>query len=566
MKKKGIILLAVLCVLCLLTACGTKEEEKAKEATPPVQGEAQLTAEPTAAGNNDGLDAVFETGSAELIAAEIPLPDFDTCEIVMPPDSFWDMFTNQYTEADVRDMLKSGFRVATLSPDGKTVVGYVKVTETKTVNIGKNRTSEREVENCILAVVSDGKVTVMYPTDQRGRGELTELIRQDYMGIAGTSWQGPVFGVNGLVFTGFIWSPDGRYFCPLNVCGMQVKMETAGMQASPEARGKAGAEEEEPYSPLAAYAMVDIQTGEMFALDAMARNYKAFWYEIWLNGFFSEDGQYFYAFAKGVKESQQESENPEMEWRIDRYDMNTLEKTVYMSNLPVSTWPLIGMTLLRDGSVFGATERSNGYDPQNYALVRFNADNQTEKVDLGHFFPDNLARVGAVEYVVGSSASGHGLVLVSYFQKGADIPSGLIRVHMDGDIGMEKNTLWVLSAQTRQLEPMAAAEVAEANLAWLASQGGRYGWSGNYLIIYETKLSPDGRYAVVLAVDSTSGEVTAVLVRLSDMKSIPIDSPTLCMSRELGRANPDYGHHLMDWTEAGILITTEETSTLYRFK
>ncbi len=545
MQKKWMVFLALCCVLCLLAACGKKETE-----TQPEEKSA-------APGYDDRLDALFDSGKAELAKAEIPLPDFSTCEIVMPPDSFWDLFVNRYTEADVRELLKSGFRTATLSPDGKTAVGRVKVMETKTVTVGK-RTAEKEVENCFLAVISEGKVTILYPTDQRGRGDLAEYVRQDYMKIVS---ERPEASANALDFTGFIWSPDGRYFCPLSAIAAQRKMATVSEQAAVRRLGGSApaSEEEEALSTVvAAYAMADIRTGELFALDALSIGVPG--NELWLNGFFSEDGQSFYVFAYDRKDSGSQ----EMEWRVDRFDMNTLEETVYLSGLPVSTSPVPGMTLLKDGRVFGATlsVTRDGIHPP--ALVRFGAESLMEAATLDSLCDEHLQ--AQTEYTVGSSKSGRGLALVSYFrQRRVDIPSGLIRVQMDGDFAAEKDTLWVLPSQTRQLEPVTGAQALEANLAWAESaEKGVLGYSGNYLIIYQVKISPDGRYAILLAEDM-NGDVTALLTRLSDMKSIPVESPELCSGSDLSHT-VTYGRHLLDWTEAGILITTPESSTLYQFQ
>ena len=56
---------------------------------------------------DDALDAAFDAGSLAFAHADFPLPDPETCEIVMPPDALWQFIgIEPMDEAQIRAVVR----------------------------------------------------------------------------------------------------------------------------------------------------------------------------------------------------------------------------------------------------------------------------------------------------------------------------------------------------------------------------------------------------------------------------------------------------------------------------
>ena len=123
------------------------------------------------------LDAAFEAGWIVVAGNRMPLPGPKSCEIVMPPDGFWeDCIQDKPEEDQLRQDLANGMtEVFSIAPDGSCAVGY----------LGE-----------IPVICRDGKVLVMHPAGY-GEGEepdgfarycCRQLYGYEYEKLKGKKW------------------------------------------------------------------------------------------------------------------------------------------------------------------------------------------------------------------------------------------------------------------------------------------------------------------------------------------------------------------------------------------
>ncbi len=542
--KKMIALLLSLCVLCVMSACGKKEEPAAATPT-PANDASEAKPEKTAEESyDDQLATVFESGKAVLRKAEFQLPDPGACEIMMPPDSFWEYFDHVCSEEEIRSQIGENLRIISYSPDGSTAIGFILLED-----------------KGVIAAVSGNRVTILYPTDQRGMGDLKQFLVVDYFGIASARPN----SVNWLDYMGLIWSPDGRYVCPMSRYAMKQKSNTVGRQAAVQTVDSLQAISN-PVKTVDAYAMIDTQTGEVFALESYPRPASAdsarlgLW--IWLDACFSPDGKSFYVLCRDDTHQK----------RILQYDTASWEQTEYMTGMEKERSILPGMTLLEDGRFFALTNRNAMVPVQK--LVWLDMEGGVQETELSSL-NEGLQAYG--DFTCGSSRTGDALLFL-YFVQGSELRSGsfitgLLRVHAGADGLTEPDTLWIGSAESRTLVPMTYAEIMEIQSATIREKDGREGVeefrknTAPYLYFRELQVSPGGRFALAVAENTGTGELVTMLIRLSDMASIPVDS-----AKEISRISPEamkrrqlYGANIMNWSAAGILVNAEE-SMLYQLE
>ena len=530
MKKRMTVALALLCALCLLVACGKKDEDKPAE----IKEAAEEIAEPSEkkAGYDDRLDAAFAAGKVTVSKAEPYLPDPASCEVALPEDSVLTAygFDRAGAEETVRGALKAKqVKFISYSPDGTVGIAYIPAGE-----------------GAVLVAVSENRVTVLYPTDKRGKGELKPYIEQYYMML--NTYRGA--SLNWLDQYGFIWSPDGRYFCPMSRYMAYMKSNTATMQANTAKTSDETIQntelEEKVYD---AYYVTDTQTGEMFALDAFISPLSD-QYGLWMDGCFSEDSQSLYIFYWGKRFS----EEHRMETKILRYDLATGEEQALETGLPENAKNYPGMIRQPDSRFFGATMGILPLD-LNPLLVRYGGDGTAEQADMKEW--QERFR-GRAYYVTGSDRTGEALVWMYLEVRQPEMFSGLVQglIHItpDGDMETEKNTLWALRAETMQLEPMTMDQIETVYESFKdATIDVLQNGENPYTMARVVLMSPEGRYALLL-VGANENQLTAVLVRLSDMACLPIVITDEAMKDIDFSAVTQYYANMASWSEAGVLV------------
>ena len=80
---------------------------------------------------DDALDAAFKAGRVAFTRADFPLPDLATCEIVAPPNEFWQFIgVEAMDEAQMRATLaQAELAVFSYAPDGRSGIGMLAVGE-----------------------------------------------------------------------------------------------------------------------------------------------------------------------------------------------------------------------------------------------------------------------------------------------------------------------------------------------------------------------------------------------------------------------------------------------------
>ena len=523
MKKLTAMLLALVLLgtLCPAGACGENEENPVQAA-----GEAWTAA---LEAYDDQLAAVFDSGIAVFSKTEFPIPDPATCEIVMPPDNFWQRFSRPSTEEEFRQMLQESLCIADISPDGTTAVGYVPF----------------EKGN-ILAVITGDRITVLYPADQRGLGELKNFIDDDYFHM----FDGRPGQLNSLDFMGLIWSPDGRYVCPLCRYSMRMKANTVGhmSNAATSSVGQnslAGADS--PYV-AGAYAMIDTRTGEIFALEAFEKPADG-WFSLWMDACFSGDGKDFYVFCRyGERRT----------W-ILQYDTASWERTQRETGMNENLNIMPGMTLLPDGRLAVLSDYTWQLDLwQELAFPDMGSG--AAETSLQHVNQE-LEAYG--NFAVGSPVTGEVLAFL-YFSLGVNkmmgpFTTGLIRLNAN-ETDQAPDTVWIGSTETWKLVPMTVAEAKEFQDAnTMEERDIQKFWeiSGRHMYFRDIQLSPGGRFALAV-MDSM-----ALLIRLSDMACIPVVGFGV-FDDYLSERSQRYSS-LLSWSTAGCLVAAGRGG-LYRLE
>lgn len=479
---------------------------------------------------------------------------------------------------ELNDLIRSGLpeaRVLSVSPAGNMALVSVVA----------------EDEEFLLAC-SGGTATLIWPgwtvpeleglEDNDGRPAGEAWFSLTYRGFS---------DANRLDSAGIIWSADGRYFCPLSRWAMQnqlaARMETVWInQGTYNAMFKV-------YNPayvMDVYYVVDTVTGQAAAVDFFRPADESS--VMWLDACFSPNGELVvlgYGNVFGgepagavlrVYDSYGFGKKKEITGMPDgRLPAEIMPEGVRMipSMAEVPEGPESGR---QDSRYFGITGRWQGI-PQR--LLWFGPDGaEGAGADATAFLEEISTPAKTVET---SPVSGYSLVLAeteeSINDPGNGLASGLLRVRAAEWNREEWNTLWVIPEGGTRLVPMTAEEVKavrEDNRAVYAAmrksmRSGRNtqaaGTLQRYLNIKEVEFSPDGEYAIVLAVSPAMrrdepADATALLVRIRDMECVPIEGLEFGTGAEVQEYLNGLDQY-MQWTEAGILVTAGE-NRLYRLE
>lgn len=449
-----------------------------------------------AEGCDEVLDAAFESGHVVFAQAGFLLPDVANCEIVMPPDAFWQFIgIEAMYEAQVRAALaEAELAVFSYAPDGRSGIGLLAAGEA-----------------ALPFALSPDRLTVIWPNEARGVydgfGQLGTVYQRFFL------YRDSAVGPFGMGAEGAIWSPTGRYCCVMN-----------GMRVLRQMRVEFGA-------PL----VIDTHTGELFALDSFSPQLMREDGGSWIDGCFAVDESAFFAMTV--------SNRYDDRYTLVRYDLETYEASP-CAGFEINSLP--AMTALEDGGMLALIDSRRQDEPQ--ALARVAPDGSVETRELlltGDYWRYRVTNA------CGSAESGwtllRGAFILSNDQSGS---FGLQRLNA-GDLDDGADVIWVLSSDTQRFEALDAASMPETAADWVMV------FIPRYMQVLDVQLSPGGRYAAVFAAmtGERHGETALLIVRLEDMAVLPAEGVDMgdTTAWTMGTAG---GRNLMSWSEAGLLLTT----------
>ncbi|MCR4622822.1 MAG: hypothetical protein K5663_12155 [Clostridiales bacterium] len=418
---------------------------------------------------DSALDKAFEKGRLSFERIENPMPVPESCEFSLPPAEVLEAWgLSGISAEEVSAMLRQAqLTVINYSPDGTHGVGYLV-----------------SGDSFLPAAVSQGRIAIIYPTHERGVDDQFNILEKYYQQ---SCLQRNTYTPFGMGEEGTIWSPSGRYCCSLYSDGL-FKM------------GKG-----DSCSPI----FTDTHTGEMFLADSFNPSLFKGDAGSWVCGCFSDDEQYFYAMYYGHRF--------EHLCTLVRYDLATLEyEELY--GMDINGYPTL--TQLKDGTLLTFSDtRQIGTAAQQ--LIKVYPGGATESSPI-----DELMRISqdyALYYrrLYCSGESGWAVMPASLTGKTAgETALGFLRFRPEESLSERTDVLWMICAQTLQPESFSKEKLAE----YYASEFDRYWADKDYLFIYDIKLSPEGRYAAVIA-GSPEGrlhdQITVMLIiRLSDLKTL----------------------------------------------
>ena len=495
---KTFLLMLLAFSLLLLNSCGKKSEEAASENS----RKSEETAAPTQklpSAVDTALDNAFATGKIFFEQTDLPLPDLKTCDIILPPDSYWE--TYQHTRPSVDEfrskMADSELIVFSSSPDGSTGIGWL--------------------DDAPVAF-SENSITLLYPAKERGVEDRYNTLQAVYEMFSQSK---KVFGTDR---EGITWSPKGHYICVMNYT--QMMRNNRAQYGSP--------------------VIADTRTGEIFCVDSfnpeMAAGNEE--YGMWISGCFSEDEQSFYAIYYGQRYHRSMSL---------RYDLNDNTCTTLESALDTANdyYAYPGISVSSDGTLTALTAKKASIREQT--ILQINASLTPQRIPVTAFDEINeKVSVNANRMLV-SAISGEALIL---FETQAGYSSPFFHDSMmhfrTADPEKETDTIWVIRDNPLRLEALTSAELrkmVETEPEELRKT------IQEYIRIFDVVLSPDGRYAAVLTGNYYSNKAALLIIRLEDMATLSCESAFLeqLSFRDIN-LYAGKNRNLLNWSEAGLLV------------
>ncbi len=447
--------------------------------------------------NASALDSAFLAGRAVFVPAELPLPDFRTCDIIVP-DAFWEFLnTDPMSDVVLRLALMAGkLTPVSISPDGTHMAAYL-----ETAGI------------VVPLAVSPNRVAVICPSPSRG---VADIYRNGYATYTSLFLAKSASSPMNMGLEGMIWSPDGRYFCSID-CWKLMRTMNAGLN-----------------NPI----LVDTETGDMFLLDTYPRSVKDGLGSI-VTGCFSRDGKKFYAFYYG-------KEYDTLCMPLC-YDLETGEKTTWGAGMDAMACPSLAETA--EGSLLALCASRSQSDPMFLATMAPGRTTQRDAlpVSLGIWETRYAEYSADTGWLVGRGSVMSGLVNMEI--------SAIQRIR-PAEIQKEAlNTVWAISAETRRPEALSLEDIAV--LASSSDKAAVEALSVKYLPIGDMALSPDGRYAAVLA--GKAADPFLLVVRLEDMAAVMVEGVPLS-DQAMIQLNGIRG---IWWSEAGLLVRDGDAAALW---
>ena len=443
------------------------------------------------------LDLAFEDGEVRFAAVEPALPDFDTCELVIP-DVIWNtLAASGVDETRLRALIKQGtITPVSFSPDGACLAAILDV------DIGSTP-----------VVISGEQMALIYPTESRGVEDIYGNLQKTY-----DSWIANPRRPMGAGDEGFIWSPGGHYFCVPNVNTMLVNMQFARV------------------NPI----VVDTWTGEMFLVDTYSDKIFDDSNGAMITGCFSEDERYFYELFYRTGYSTRTM--------LLRYDLETFEVQP-LAGLETNGYPALSM--LRDGRMLTISDTMQRDKFQGLAVMSPEGGLEITPMPV----PLRAWYANRTYY---SAKSGWMLVRGRTQGSASTMLTAIQRVQPDSDPARELNAAWALNWDEGVMDPLDLTKLDPESSA--LDEDDLIEALAPYAILLDVKLSPDGRYAAMLAVKDNEAQV--YVARLKDMALLPAGDIEVDTSVLVGAASG--GAPLLSWSEAGLLVFANGVPALWQ--
>ena len=494
----AIIMMVLASSLLLLSSCEKKSEEASTDNNQKSEEIGVQILEPSS-GTGTALDAAFVAVKVVFEQTDLLFPDLKTCDIVLPPDSYWE--TYQQTRPSVDEfrskMADSEVIVFSYSPDGSTGIGWL---------------ADAPV------AFTENSITLLYPAKERGVEDHYNTSQNVYETFSQSQ---KAYGTDR---EGITWSPKGHYFCVMNYSRM--------MRNNQAQYG----------SPV----IVDTRTGEIFCVDSfnpeMAADNNE--YGMWVSGCFSEDEQSFYAVYHGRRYGRS---------MLLRYNLNdntciTLENPLNDTN---DYYGYPSLSVQPDGKLTALTAQKTSVREQS--ILQIDANLTPQRIPLTLFDEINEKLFSNANRMLASGVSGEALILFETQPAGA-VPlfhDSLMHIRTS-DPERGTDTIWVVRDNPLRLEAWTSAELrkmveAEPEEYQQAIQ--------EYMRIFEVVLSPDGRYAAALTGNQYSNKSALLIIRLEDMATLPGEAALLeQLSFRDVNLYATRNQYLLNWSEAGLLV------------
>ena len=443
------------------------------------------------------LDLAFEEGEVRFAAVEPALPDFDTCELVIPDDIWNALASSGVDESRLRSMMKQGaVTPVSFSPDGTCLAAMLEIDGGSTP-----------------IVIAGDQVALIYPTESRGVEDIYGNLQKTY-----DSWIANPRRPMGAGDEGFIWSPGGHYFSISNVNTMLVNMQFARV------------------NPI----VVDTWTGEMFLVDTYSDKIFDDSNGAMITGCFSEDERYFYELFYGTGYSTRTM--------LLRYDLETFEVQP-LAGLETNGYPALSM--LRDGRMLTISDTMQRDKFQGLAVMSPEGGLEITPMPV----PLRAWYANRTYY---SAESGWLLVRGRTQGSASTLLTAIQRVQPDGDPAKGLNAAWALNWDDGVMDPLDLTKLDPKNS--VLDEEDLSELLAPYAVLLDVKLSPDGRYAAMLAVKGNDAQV--YIARLEDMALLPAGNVEVATSVLAGSVNG--GVPLLSWSEAGLLVFTNGVPALWQ--
>lgn len=425
------------------------------------------------------LDAAFESGSITLVETENAGFDLSACEIVIP-DGFWAYNgMEKPTDAELAGM------ISTMLP------------QAEVFSVSPAGNSALIVSDNVVFGLNGATITALWPNEERG-------VADDY----GNMKKFYTSGMRRLLdYEGIVWSHDGRYA----VLTSSWKVIFGG----------------NPYfiDPM----LIDTVTGDIFLTATYPNKIVDDLGGDPIGACFSSDDQYlYYTFRGNLGENRN---GGIIHYGLFRYDLTTEEtELLYKGNTEIY-YPKLSE--LNDGSLvviadtrslsesMGVARLAPGSQSAFWKLVPENVTSQLQTAgqwNIGvryYSLPSGQWKTYHMEY---SAASDYAITM-GYFAFDSWGLRGLQVFRSEDDFG-GIDTYWVLKADTLEFLSIPGGGFEQI---FVKSEDGDYkALVDGYLSTYIARLSPDGCYALIEAGHVTKNRNQLLLVRLEDMKTVPV--------------------------------------------